>query len=667
MIYQLNITGIVMRRLGLYLAILLVIIASSNVQAAEVPPKPDEEGIWVIDSAQVLSSTQFDILNEKCNQIYLESGKPIVVLTIESYQDQGAEGWDKEGYARFAFDEYGINDDNNENKAILIFMSEQDRQFWTELGGGFSNEGWSGYVQEVFDYDVRPYLSENMWYEGLNAAVEGMERIVNQGEITYPEWDKVADDSTPNWIIDEAGLIVDVDENDINLRINAIEENTNCSILIVTIDGLSGKNASFIGPYQYTYGAFQNYDLDECDILWLIITDSDAWGTYWDVQFRMGAEYNSNWIDYMNDKQWNIFDELDWGGGEVDDFLLHEIVDYSEKAILNDGFNMDEWIEINTPFLVLLPIMIALSVGIFMRSIPKKIKFRKGKEEALENIALVNRNIMANIGGNSSIRNNWNGKFEDMTDSEIKSFRRLDDKLSKNDVEISLEKYENELKQIKEVYNLRTNKSDNLTLLLLFLCLPIGLVILWGLDLSQANMEAKMIGLDAGLETLFLVPFLLFPLVIIFLPLKGILTVFSGGDIKSEMGLILGIPIMSSKSSLPVLSTSGRYNMSEHEYDRLVRELGPTQAMIRREHYERYGTTDLSVGISSHSSFSQQDYHWTYDGMERSGNSFRRSSGSTSSERASSSSGGGGFDSGGGGGGFDSGGSGGGGGGGGDF
>ena len=101
-------------------------------------------------------------------------------------------------------------------------------------------------------------------------------------------------------------------------------------------------------------------------------------------KFRMGAEYNSNWIDYMNDKQWNIFDELYWGAEEVDDFLLHEIVDYSEKAILNDGFDMDEWIEINTPFLVLLPILIAFSVGIFMRSIPKKIKFRKGKEEALK-------------------------------------------------------------------------------------------------------------------------------------------------------------------------------------------------------------------------------------------------------------------------------------------
>ena len=43
---------------------------------------------------------------------------------------------------------------------------------------------------------------------------------------------------------------------DINLRINDIEKNTNCSILIVTIDGLSGKNASFIGGYEYTHRAF---------------------------------------------------------------------------------------------------------------------------------------------------------------------------------------------------------------------------------------------------------------------------------------------------------------------------------------------------------------------------------------------------------------------------
>jgi uncharacterized membrane protein YgcG len=625
-----------MKRIGLSLAVLLIIIATSNVQAAEVPPAPDEEGVWVIDSAQVLSSSEFDILNNKCNEIYLESGKPIVILTIESYQEQGAEGWDEEQYARFAFDEYGINDDNNDNKAILIFMSEQDRQFRIELGGGYAGE-WNWYVQEVFDYDVRPYLSENMWYEGLRAAVEGMDSLANQGEITFPNWEKVSDDSSANWIIDEAGLIVDVDENDINLRINDIEKNTNCSILIVTIDGLSGKNASFIGGYEYADKAFENYNLNECDILWIITKEYDAWDPmyyWWDINTKIGSEYEDDWRMYLDSKQWEIFDELEWGGGEVDDFLLHDIVDYSEKAILNDGFEMDEWIEINTQILVLLLILIALPIGIFMRSIPKKIRFRKEKDEALENIALVNRNIMANIDGNSSIRNNWNGKFKGMTDSEIKSFRRLDDKLSKNDIEISLEKYENELKQIREVYNLRTNKSNFIVLIILFgLVIPLSSQIGMGLMSSQFSMEAKVIEIGV-FQIITSIPFLIIPYIFIIRPLKSMFGNLSG-NMKDEMGLILGIPIMSSKSSLPSLGASGRYNMSEYEYDRLH-------------------------------SFNEQDYHWTYGGMERSGNSFRGSSGFTSSERASSSSDGGGG-GGGGGGGFDSGGSGGGGGGGGDF
>ena len=92
------------------------------------------------------------------------------------------------------------------------------------------------------------------------------------------------------------------------------------------------------------------------------------------------------------------------------------------------------------------------------------------------------------------------------------------------------------------------------------------------------------------------------------------------GNMKKEMSLILGIPIMNSKSFTTIGDT--------HQMD----------------HYDHY--------------------NWSYRAMSSRRGSFRSSSGSTRSERASSSSGGGG---GGGGGGFDSGGSGGGGGGGGDF
>jgi len=598
------------------IALLISIFLSINVQAADVPPLPEEEGVWVIDSAEVLSDSEFNILNNKSNEIYLETGKPIVVLTIESYEEHNADGWEKWDYARFAFDEYGINDDKNQNKAILIFMSEQDRQFWTELGGGYSNEGWDSYVQEVFDYGVRPFLSEDRWFDGLLAAVEGMEQIVNQGDVTYPEWNKIADDSSPNWIIDEAGLIVDVDENDINLRINDIEKNTNCSILIVTIDGLSGKNASFIGPYQYAYGAFQNYDLNECDILWLI--ESEGVWSYWGVYTTMGAEYNIDWIDYMYDKEWEIYEELEFNGGEVDDFLLHEIVDYSEKAILDDGFNMEEWIEINLYIILLLPLLILLSIGMFARTIPKKIEFRKKKDMAFENIALINRAIMSNLAEDSSIRKNWNGKFSEMSDSEIKSFRRLDDRLSESDVEISLEKYDNELRMINEVYQLRTNISDYFSVILLILTMPIIVTLFIGFDESSWGMEASKItfgnflfGIGGSIFVLaFLSPFIVL--------LR--LLLFPQGDMKKEMSLILGIPIMHSKS----FTTMG----DNHQMD----------------HYDHY--------------------NWSYRVMSSRRVSFRSSSGSTSSERASSSGGGGG---GGGGGGFDSGGSGGGGGGGGDF
>ena len=43
--------------------LLLIVLAPLSAQAASVPPAPDEDGIWVIDAANVLSSSQFDSLN----------------------------------------------------------------------------------------------------------------------------------------------------------------------------------------------------------------------------------------------------------------------------------------------------------------------------------------------------------------------------------------------------------------------------------------------------------------------------------------------------------------------------------------------------------------------------------------------------------------------------
>ena len=166
----------------------LLLIAPASVQAARVPPAPTEDGVWVIDAANVLSPSEFDSLNTLCNDLYLETGRPIVVLTIESFGSQGAYDWHEEEYAYFAFGEYGIMDDAGQDKAILVFMSEGDRRFWTELGGGYAGENRDAYVQSVFDNDVKPLLGDDLWYEGLLAAVNGMEPVLKGEGFNWISW-----------------------------------------------------------------------------------------------------------------------------------------------------------------------------------------------------------------------------------------------------------------------------------------------------------------------------------------------------------------------------------------------------------------------------------------------------------------------------------------------
>jgi hypothetical protein len=79
-------------------------------------------------------------------------------------------------------------DDAGQDKAILVFMSEQDRRFWTELGGGYAGENRDAYVQSVFDNDVKPLLGDDLWYEGLLAAVNGMESVLKGEGFNWISW-----------------------------------------------------------------------------------------------------------------------------------------------------------------------------------------------------------------------------------------------------------------------------------------------------------------------------------------------------------------------------------------------------------------------------------------------------------------------------------------------
>ena len=574
-----------------------LLLSSIPVNAASVPPEPNEDGIWVIDDAGLLIQSQFDSLNDKCNSIYLNTGTPIVILTIESYESQDAPGdWEMEEYARFAFDEYGINDDRNEDKAILIFISELDRQFWIELGGGYSGEGLEDYVQSIFDNDVRPWLAEDRWFDGLYAAVEGLRPILEEGEIIIPDFSW----SDEIWVVDDGNILSDEEEVELNMIINEIELETSCPIIILTIDSLVEKNASLISFNSYMDKVFDEYEVQDCGIVWGIIAEIEPWDDiYWyQITVSSGEQYNGDWDRFLREQTWQMQDSLYYGQafGMNEGSSLFEvttdITQYSEKAINNDGFIIDEWLKINSIPILLVAIPLFAGIGLFVYSIPKKLKFRKRKDEAFLKTAVINRAIMSNLSGGSSIRSEWNGVFEGMKDSEIKSFRQLDEKLRHEDVNISLEKYETELKTIKEIYNLRSSKSDIATVFSIIISFPMAIMLVSSYFNSSSPwmMEAQKIGTDDIFIGIFATVFIgcfVVPMRMFFLG------VINNGSrrLKKEMALILGLPLMK--------------RISRDNY--------------RDEHYD--------------------SFMWNYHGMSR---SFRSSSGSTRSERISSGGGGGG-------------------------
>ena len=575
----------------------IILLSSIPVNAANVPPKPTEEGIWVIDDAGLLVQGQLNYLNEKCNSIYLETGIPVVVLVIESYESQDApDWWGMEEYARFAFDEYGINDDRNEDKAILIFMSELDRQFRIELGGGYLGEGLDDYVQSIFDNDVRPWLAEDLWFDGLDAAIEGLKPILEEGEIIIPDFDW----SDEIWVVDDANILSDDEEVELNLIINEIELETSCPIIILTINSLAEKNASMISFNSYMDKVFDEYEVQDCGIIWGIMAEIDPWSDmYWyQITVLSGEQYNGDWDRFLRDQTWQMEDSLVYGQeyGMNEGSSLFEvttdITQYSEKAINDDGFKIKEWLEKNSIPILLSSTLLFFGICMFIYSIPKKIKLNRRKDDALEKTAVVNRAIISNLAGNSNIISEWNGIFRNMKDKEIKSFRKLDKILKTEDVNISLEKYERELETIKEIYNLRTNKQDYITIFSMVLSLPIVIMLAlsygasstWMMEAQQINFENIFMGLFI---TIFIggftIPFLFYPL----------FKLMDNGrkQLKEEMALILGLPFMTKQSK--IYDSDRHHNAHMHEYN------------------------------------------WSYRNMILGGSTFRSSSGSTRSETVS--------------------------------
>jgi len=163
---------------ALLLAIITILLLPA-VQAEQTFPVEPEGEWYVLDAADVLDNQTEMEMSSELSDIRNRTNTLVRVVTIESMADYGVdEGRDyfmgDEGYARQMFQHYNM--EGNEEKALLITFSEQDRKFrFIMPDHEVANQQRSG---EVYENEVKPYLAADDWQWGTWMAISNAEYII---------------------------------------------------------------------------------------------------------------------------------------------------------------------------------------------------------------------------------------------------------------------------------------------------------------------------------------------------------------------------------------------------------------------------------------------------------------------------------------------------------
>ena len=160
------------------LAIITILLLPAVQAEQTFPEEPDGEW-YVLDAADVLDNQTEMQMSSELSDIRNRTNTLVRVVTIESMADYGVdEGREyfmgDGGYARQMFQHYNM--EGNEEKAIMITFSEQDRKFkFVMPDHNAIQQKRSG---EVYYDSVQPALSENEWKWGTELAIIYTEEII---------------------------------------------------------------------------------------------------------------------------------------------------------------------------------------------------------------------------------------------------------------------------------------------------------------------------------------------------------------------------------------------------------------------------------------------------------------------------------------------------------
>lgn len=150
---------------------------------ASIPERPGDRE-FIHDLAKVLHPVEAGQIEQIQQDLFGQTGVPIVVVTITWMSDYEPETRSVEAFAKNWFNTWGIGS-QEKNDGILVIMSTGDRKARIELGAAWGHR-FDMFCQQLMDRKMVPQFKQGKYGKGLLSAVSSLAELAAAGPGSEP-------------------------------------------------------------------------------------------------------------------------------------------------------------------------------------------------------------------------------------------------------------------------------------------------------------------------------------------------------------------------------------------------------------------------------------------------------------------------------------------------
>ena len=161
-------------------------LVASSTSPLEISLDPPGDREFVRDLAEMLDAESKERIRELCDRLLTDKATPIIVVTINSMSQHGADDMRIETFATLLFDQWQIGHaklgGQDWNTGILLLVSRDDRKARIELGAGWGRRE-DALCRQIMDEQIIFYFKQGQFSAGIVAGVEALDKMARKLEL----------------------------------------------------------------------------------------------------------------------------------------------------------------------------------------------------------------------------------------------------------------------------------------------------------------------------------------------------------------------------------------------------------------------------------------------------------------------------------------------------